>query len=275
MPACPFDLDTIRQQASVARVVYRETLASTNDLALELAASDSHPPGPPLLVLSGRQTRGRGQRGRCWESANGSLTFSLLFTHHSPPPLESLPTLALATTLGIARALSATLANARTTGSPPPSPTTPTVMLKWPNDVVVGDRKICGVLLEPRPGTATTRPAVVVGVGVNVNNSIDPQLAQHATSLAKQLGYSTPLTDCLVGILDEIRSEIQAWRDRDAELPERWNAACRDLGQPVKVQTPNGEVAGTCRGIDPAGRLLVEDTDGTLTRVVSTVVESE
>ncbi len=148
-------------------------------------------------------------------------------------------------------------------------------MLKWPNDVVVGDRKICGVLLEPRPCTATALPAVVVGIGVNVNNSIDPQLAQHATSLAEQLGCSTPLTDCLVGILDEIHSEMQAWRDRDAKLPERWNAACRDLGRQVTVQAPNGEVAGTCRGIDPAGRLLVEDTDGTVTRVVSTVVESK
>ena len=275
MPACPFDLDTIRHQASVARVVYRETVASTNDLALELAASDSHPPGPPLLVLSGRQTHGRGRRGRRWESANGSLTFSLLFTHHSPPPLESLPTLALATTLGIAHALSGTLANAAATVSAPTTPTTPAVMLKWPNDVVVGDRKICGVLLEPQPGSATTRPAVIVGIGVNVNNSIDPDLAQHATSLAEQLGCSTPLTDCLIGILDEIHSEIQAWHDRDAELPKRWNAACRDLDRQVTVHTPNGEVTGTCRGIDSAGRLLVEDSDGTLTRVVSTVVESE
>jgi len=266
---CPFDLDTIRDHEWIAGVVYRETVESTSDLALELAAEGSHPPGPPLLVLAGEQTRGRGQPGRRWESTDGSLTFSLLLTHPTPVPLQKLPTLALANALGISRALSARLA------ATPSVQADSAAQLKWPNDVVVGDRKICGVLVEARPATPQALSGVVVGVGVNVNNAIDPDLAELATSLAEQLGCSTPLTDCLIGILDEIHSEIQAWRDRDAKLPKRWNAACRDLGRQVTVQTPNAEVAGTCRGIDSAGRLLVEDSDGTLTRVVSTVVESE
>ena len=267
MRDCPFDLDTIRDHEWVAGVVYRETVESTSDLALELAAEGSHPPGPPLLVLAGEQTRGRGQPGRRWESTDGSLTFSLLLTQPTPLSLQALPPLALATALGISRALSACLATTRSTQADPAA------MLKWPNDVVVGDRKICGVLVEPSPATPQALSAVVVGVGVNVNNAIDPDLAELATSLAEELGSTTPLTLCLLEILEEVQLELEAWGNDDGGLPERWNRACRDLGRRVTIETPGGEVTGTCRGIDPVGRLLIEDTGGSLQRVVSQVDE--
>jgi len=265
---CPFDLDTIRDHEWIAGVVYRETIESTSDLALELAAEGTHPPGPPLLVLAAEQTRGRGQPGRRWESTHGSLTFSLLMTHPTPVPLQKLPTLALATALGISRALSTRLA------ATPSVQADPAAQLKWPNDVVVGDRKICGVLVEARPATPQALPGVVVGVGVNVNNPIDPDLAEQATSLTRELGSHTPLTSCLLEILEEIPREFEAWRLEDPDLPERWNRACRDLDRRITIAAPGGEVEGTCRGIDRDGRLLLEGLDGSLQHLVSQVGQS-
>ena len=268
MRDCPFDLDTIRDHEWIAGVVYRETVESTSDLALELAAEGSHPPGPPLLVLAGEQTRGRGQPGRRWESTDGSLTFSLLLTHPTPVPLQKLPTLALANALGISRALSARLA------ATPSVQADSAAQLKWPNDVVVGDRKICGVLVEARPAGPRALAAVVVGVGINLNNPIDPELAEHATSLARELESHIPLTTCLLETLEQIEREFDAWRIEDPGLPVRWNRACRDLDRRVTIETPGGEVEGTCRGIDRDGRLLLEGLDGSLQHLVSQVGQS-
>ena len=268
VPDCPFDLDAIRDHDWLAGLVYRDTVESTSDLALELATEGTHPPGSPLLVLAGEQTRGRGQRGRRWESTHGSLTFSLLTTHPTPLPLRALPTLALATALGVARALSAYLA-----ASPSVQPE-PAALIKWPNDVVVGERKICGVLVEARPAGPRELAAVVVGVGINLNNPIDPELAEHATSLARELESHIPLTTCLLETLEQIEREFDAWRIEDPGLPERWNRACRDLDRRVTIETPGGEVEGTCRGIDRDGRLLLEGLDGSLQHLVSQVGQS-
>lgn len=266
VPTCPFDLDALKTRTGVASLVYHETVESTNDLALELATKGICPPGPPLLVLTSQQTRGRGRRGRRWDSSPGSLTFSLLFTHSTPPPLHKLPTLALAVALGISRALTSYLANSSAAGG------TATAQLKWPNDVLVGTKKISGVLVEPRPASPNTLSAVVVGVGINVNNRIENDLSDQATSLATELGTTIPLSDCLLKVLNHIEHEVEAWRANDPQLPLRWNQSLRSIDRHVAIDTPIGTVTGTCRGIDPEGRLLIENSAGVLQQVVSEIV---
>jgi len=266
VPNCSFNLDAVRQRTFVDDIVYHETVDSTNDLALELAEKGTYSPGPPLLILTEQQKRGRGRRGRRWESSSGSLTFSLLFTHSTPPSLQTIPTLALAVALGISRALTSYLANSSTDGE------TTIAQLKWPNDVFVGNRKISGVLVEPRSATANTLSAVVVGVGININNSIEHDLADQATSLATEVGATIPLNDCLLKILNRIEDEVEAWRTNDLQLPQRWNQALRSIDRHLSIETPAGTVTGTCRGIDPKGRLLIETSNGVLQQVVSEIV---
>ena len=160
---------------------------------------------------------------------------------------------------GIAEALSGRL---------PVDPTS-SARLKWPNDVTVGGKKICGVLVDPLPPTVDTLAAVVVGVGVNINNRVEADLADRATSLAAELGANVPLDDCLVEILEQVDHQIEAWRTGDSRLPERWNRSCQDLGRRLSVETPGGRVEGTCREIDPEGRLVLERPDGSLQAIVS------
>ena len=256
---CPFDLDAIQDQAWIQRVEFHDTIDSTNDMAIEIAASGSHPPGPPLLVLAAEQTRGRGQRGRRWESARGSLAFSLLFTHGTPMPPRRIPPLALATATGVAEALSQRLV----------ANSVSEARLKWPNDVTVNGKKICGVLVEPLPPAENTPAAVVIGVGVNINNQIGADLANRATSLATELGTNAPLSDCLVEILEQVDLQVEAWSTGDPRLHERWNRTCQDLGRQLSIETPGGHVEGTCREITPDGHLVLEQPDGSLQTVVS------
>ena len=261
MSDCPFDLDAIQDRAWIRNVVYRDSIQSTSDLAIEIAGAGSHPPGPPLLVLAAEQTRGRGRRGRQWASANGSLTFSLLFTHPTPLVPSRIPPLALATAVGVVEALSQRLdTEAR---------------LKWPNDVTVGGKKICGVLVEPLPPAGDTPAAVVIGVGVNINNPIEADLSDRATSLTTELGTNVPLSDCLVEILEQVNHQVEAWTASDSRLPERWNRACQDLGRRLSLETPGGRIEGICREINPDGHLVLQQPDGSLQTVVSETTDGQ
>jgi len=255
----PFDLDALRHETFVVDVVYRDTVDSTNDLALSIAASGQHPVGPPLLILAEQQVRGRGRQGRHWESSHGSLTFSLLFSTGTPPHPDRLASLSLATSLGVSTALSDHLpASGACTATP-----------KWPNDVIVGDRKICGILVESTTVSPGPSGGVVVGVGINVNNRINNDLLDQATSLSDQLGQPVALGDCLTTVLQHIATSIEGWQESIPDLASRWNRASRCIGQPVTVDTSAGIISGICHGVNAAGHLLVEQPDGSLARIAS------
>lgn len=256
----PFDLDALRHKTFVTDVVYRDTVESTSDLALSIAASGQHPTGPPLLILAEQQVRGRGRHGRRWESSHGSLTFSLLFTAENSPHPDRLASLSLATALGVSTALS----DHSLTGS------VCRATLKWPNDVIVDDRKICGILVESTPvSSGPSHHAVVVGVGINVNNRINNDLLDQATSLSDQLGQPVALGDCLTTVLQHIATSIEGWQESLPDLASRWNQASRCIGQPVTVDTSAGITSGICHGVNDSGHLLVEQPDGSLARIAS------
>lgn len=255
MTSSPFDLDAIRDRTFVADVLYRDTLDSTNDLAHTIAQDDTHAPGPPLLVLAAHQTRGRGRGNNTWHAARGALTFSLLLRFDNPILPPRFPPLALATALGVARATSSRLVEVSSG-----------VRLKWPNDLVVDDRKICGILVEP---LRTPSPGVIVGVGVNVNNRIDPSLETLATSLTSLLGVSIPLTDYLIEVLSAVEQTTMAWQAGDPDLAEHWHRSCRDIDRAVVIDTPGGPIEGVCRGIDSDGRLILDLPDGSRQTIAS------
>jgi BirA family biotin operon repressor/biotin-[acetyl-CoA-carboxylase] ligase len=251
----PFDLDAIRGETFVADVVYHDTLDSTNDLAHTIAADGSPDPGSPVLFLAAYQTRGRGRGSNSWHAARGGLTFSLLLGFDNPIQPSRFPPLALATALGVSRALSSRLAEVVSD-----------VRLKWPNDLVVNDRKICGILVEPFGGPS---PGVIIGVGVNVNNRLDPSLENHATSLADLLGNHVPLTDLLIEILSGIEQTTGAWQNGDPTLAADWTRSCHDIDRPVVTETPRGPIEGICRGIDSDGRLILDLPNGSRQAIAS------
>jgi len=240
----------------VERVEHRPECASTNSRALELAGDNS---ASCTLVLADRQTDGRGRGENRWWSAEGALTFSVLVK----PDLFRLPTrrwpqVSLTTGLAICDAIDELLSD-------------PPACLKWPNDVYLGGRKVCGILVE---GTDGGERSLVVGVGVNVNNSATAapaELREKSVALCDVAGRSLPRVDVLVAILQQLARQLDRLGSEKEELQSQWTCRCLLTGRQVEIELPAGRRMGVCRGIDADGALLLE-TDGGTERFVSGVV---
>jgi BirA family biotin operon repressor/biotin-[acetyl-CoA-carboxylase] ligase len=145
--------------------------------------------------------------------------------------------------------------------------------LKWPNDVFLGGRKVCGILAETVPGTADR---VVVGIGINVNNSVAGQSGlELATALIDHDAIARDLTSVLTAVLDHFD---RRWREflagGLAPLCGVYESYALLTGRFVEVELPGGgRCAGLCRGIDEHGQLCVQ-TDRELRRIVAGTIQS-
>lgn len=230
-----------------------EELGSTNDEAKALADADA---GHGEVVVAEKQTDGRGRRGRSWVSPpRRNVAFSVILRPEELPPTRA-PELTLVAAVAVCEAL-------RHSGVP--------AGIKWPNDVLVGGRKIAGILTE-MSAEADRVHWVVVGVGVNVNaraEDFPPELRDEATSLLLERGHPAPRALFLAACL----SELEAWYDRHAEqgfapIRQAWRERSVTLGQQVVVRTDGQDVTGLAEDIDDTGALLVRTAPG-LVRVTS------
>ena len=211
------------------RVEVLATTPSTNAVVAERARG-GEPAG--LVVVAEHQSAGRGRLDRSWTSpARAGLTFSVLLR----PDLSAgqLPWLPLWGGVAVARALR--------------EQTGVDAVLKWPNDVLVDGRKVCGLLAEvPVPG------AVVLGVGLNVTTRRAELPLPTATSLLLEGATTTDRDTVLRAVLRSLASVL-------AEAsPEGYRALCSTLGQRVRVELPGGPVEGRAEAVDDAGRLVVD-----------------
>ncbi len=216
---------------------------STNALVADRARTGG-PEG--LVVLAEHQTAGRGRLDRTWDTPpRSALTFSVLLRPTVPPAMW--PWLPLLTGYEVSKALRAAGFDAT---------------VKWPNDVLLGDRKVAGILVE-RIETADGA-AAVVGIGLNVGMTADELPVPEATSLALE-GGAPDRTELLGLLLDTLWEGYVAWQEGgDAateHLAASYAAACSTIGRAVRVELPSGEaLTGTADGIDAAGRLVVDGT---------------
>jgi BirA family transcriptional regulator, biotin operon repressor / biotin---[acetyl-CoA-carboxylase] ligase len=231
-------------------------VASTGSTNADLLARG----GPEGQVLvAEEQTAGRGRAGRTWVSVPGaSLTFSVLLRPASVPAAER-GWLPLLTGVAVAAAVRSAAGVA--------------AVLKWPNDVLAGDRKLAGILAEQSP----PGDAVVVGVGLNVATPRDAlpvsPAGLPATSLLVE-GAEVAREVLLVEILRSLERLYLAFRaDPDparSGLLAEYTAACATLGRTVRVELPAGRVlTGVAEGIDRAGRLLVRPAEAASVTPVS------
>lgn len=225
-------------------VLVFQTLASTSDRAWNFAGkADSD----GLCVFAEEQTAGRGRHGRQWLSANGqALLFSVLLNDCSSPA----ETLTLASAVAVADVL------ADTTGT--------RVGIKWPNDVLLNGKKVCGILVEKR--TVEKRPCVVIGIGVNIRQDAaffeTAGLSGMATSVAMDTGHVPDRSELagrlLTGLDDRLR---QAQTDPRAILAD-WKRANHQVGSRIALRHANRTYRGTCLGVDPAEGLIVQLDNG-------------
>ncbi len=220
-------------------------VSSTQDWAESLALRGA-PDG--TVVLAEHQTAGRGRAGRRWLAPPGSsLLVSLLLR-------PDLPTdrLHLLTALGGL----AVLAGIRTiTGL--------ACRLKWPNDIVWAGRKLGGLLTQTEiVGDRVTVALLGIGLNVNFDPALYPDLAASATSLQCALGRPVPRLPLLVAILQALATYRPALQTAPAALHAAWRAEIETLGQTVVVTTPTGALAGLAEDVDESGALIVRTPSG-------------
>lgn len=201
------------------------------------------------VVTADRQTQGRGRLGRVWYSGLGGLYFTIVLRPALPAQLSSLTTFAAGLTW--ARLLNETYGI--DTG------------LKWPNDLLVGERKLSGMLSEMEAqGEMVT--FVNIGIGLNVNN--DPTAEEpNATSLARIIGGKLDRRDLLEGFLDRFERKMSDPCGLDNIIAE-WKPFAATLNRPVKIVTTRESIEGVARDVDDSGALLLELPDGTLQRII-------
>ena len=227
-----------RTEEAAARLEVVEQSTSTNAQLRERSADAPH----LAVLLTTHQTAGRGRLDRTWTTPAGSaLAISVLLS--DLPDAESLGWIPLAAGLAMADAVAAQLPGHE-------------VGVKWPNDVLVDGRKICGILAE---GTGRT---VIVGAGVNTAMTTEQLPVPTATSFAA-LGAAVDLDRLAAGFVRGLSSALSELRDAgnaDASgLRSAVEARCLSLGRLVDVSLPDGTTLhGTAVGLEPDGRLIVE-----------------
>ena len=225
------------------------TVAETASTNADVAAEAEKGAHEGLVVVAGHQHAGRGRLDRTWTAPIGSgLTFSVLLRPDVPP--ARLGWLPLLTGLAIAEALG------EVAGVP--------ARVKWPNDVLVGDRKLAGVLTEVRPAGGSRAPGVVVGVGLNVALAEADLPVPTATSLAIEGASTTDRSAVLTAVLAVLHARYRSWAlcGGDAEasgIRAAYVARCATIGRTVRVELPGRELTGQAVGVDPDGRLRVSD----------------
>jgi len=256
-----FDLERVRAEAFVDEIVFRDEVTSTNDLALELARNEGT--RLPLLVLAERQTSGRGRGANRWWSADGALTFSLVLdAAWMKLTAERLPQVSLTTALAVCDGLQQ-LEPILDAG------------LKWPNDVYVQGRKICGILIEV-PSRPTGR--MVIGVGINVNNSLadaPEELRATATSLCGVTGTTSDLSEVLIAILRAFSNNVELLASSPSDLSEKWEDHSILTGCSIRLSVGREEIQGVCQGIDEEGALLLKTDQGVQRFFTGAVIEFE
>lgn len=231
--ACRFDVDVLAE------------CDSTNARLLALAEAGA-PSGSVIAALS--QTAGRGRRGRSWFSAPGdSLTFSLLWRL---PPDTPLSGLSLAVGVALARALE----DSGIAG----------VSLKWPNDVLLNERKLAGVLIELVPGA---RPAAaVIGIGLNLRRprGMPDDLCRTAAALIDAAAPLSATGELLARLLTALHAALSSFAGSGfSPFREEWQVRHAFNDRTVHLLSDFSEpLEGICRGVDFDGALLLDTRDG-------------
>lgn len=233
-------------------IVHRDTVDSTNLLAAALAREGAN---EGTVVLAEQQTAGRGRLGRSWVSPARINLYCSVILRPAIPPLE-VPRLTLVAGIAVAEAI---LASAPVRAA-----------IKWPNDVLIDGRKVAGVLTELEAEADRVR-FVIVGIGVNLNASLDdfpPELRDKATSLALAGGAPVERASFAARLLSALDAAYATFlRGGFAALRHRYEELHCLTGQQVTVDG-KPPLAGTVRGVDDSGALLVE-SEGSVQRVVS------
>lgn len=219
-----------------------ETIDSTNAQAVRLAEDGI---GHGALIVADSQQAGRGRRGRSWESpAGASIYMSILLKPEINP--GNAPMLTLVAALAVARAITQTVGK--------------TARIKWPNDIVMNGKKVCGILTEMSAQFDYVNH-IIVGIGINVNiENFSDEISHMATSLQLETGMRINRAELIEAVCEQFEEvyEIYLQTQDLRNLVKEYNANLVNMHQNVKVLDPKEPFEGRAMGITPRGELMVD-----------------
>lgn len=219
---------------------------STMDVAKALAQKGAE---GGTIVIAECQTHGRGRLGRGWFSPKGGIYLTLILKPEISPAYA--PRINLMASIAVARAIR-NLFGLK-------------AELKWPNDVLIKGKKVCGILAEMEAETDVVK-FVNVGIGINANTAVS-QHEKRATSLKEELGKEVSRKEFLNSVLKEInRQQVLLTK---GDLLEEWRDLSATLGRDVRIVAPGGEIIGQAIDIDTNGALILKADDGSLNTAIA------
>lgn len=237
------ELENVRKTTWIGEeICYFPVLDSTNTKAKQLA-EEGYPSG--TLVVAEQQIAGRGRRGRSWESPSGSGIFMTLMIKPDIKPNN-------ASMLTLVAALAVSAAIRKCTGRP--------AGIKWPNDIVMNGKKVCGILTEMSAQVDYVNH-IVVGVGINLYNESFPEELEHmATSLYLETGERVNRAQLIEEVWEQFEKYYAIFLQTEdlSGLVKEYETHLVNLHQVVKVLDPNEPFEGKARGITARGELVVD-----------------
>lgn len=220
-----------------------EVIDSTNEEAKRLAATGE---AGPVWITAGKQSAGRGRRGRSWVSPVGNLFATLLIR----PDRRA----AECAQLSFAAALAVSDTIARHVPAE--------IRVKWPNDVLVDGRKVAGILLESASTSGEVPSWLAVGIGINLAH-FPPDTEFPATSLAALTGRAPSTDEVLATLAAAFAKWYEVWRGGGfAPIRDAWLARAAGLGTRIRARLQNEEIWGVFEGIDRDGALILREGQG-------------
>ena len=234
-------------------IVLFKDIPSTNEIAKELAAKGAH---AGTVVISEKQSHGRGRLGRTWFSPEGGLWFSILLKPKINPKeifkLTFLTAVVIGSTLRKVFQLN--------------------TQIKWPNDILINGKKVCGILSE-RFTPLSGLNSVIVGIGINVNidvNSFPQHLQLAVTSIKHELHKEIDREHLLSMLLMEFEKYYLLLTEETFEpILEEWKALTCTLDRYIEVENPDRTIHGKAIDIDRDGALLIKLENGSIHRVIA------
>lgn len=227
-------------------VVYEDETDSTN-IQAKYGGECGRPHG--TLFVADRQRSGRGRRGRSWESPSGVCIYMTLLLRPQIAPVKA-PMLTLVMALSTAEAIR------EKTGLE--------ACIKWPNDIVLNKKKICGILTEMSTDIEDIN-YVVTGVGINVNQDAFPaQIHETATSLLIEGGRRIRRSELIAAVMERYEENYEAFTETEdlSKLRDRYNEILVNCNRDVRILEPGNEYNAYALGINDKGELLVETPEG-------------
>ena len=230
------------------RVIYYPSLASTMEVAKQEAQQGA---AEGTVIIADEQTAGKGRIMRVWLSPKGSIALSVILY----PSVAYLPSLIMLASLAVIHSIEAV------TGLKS--------QVKWPNDVLINGKKVCGVLIESNVRGDIVDYAII-GIGVNVNLRLYdfPEIQPTATSLSDELGRDVSRLDVIRCLLVEIERLYLAL-PAGGSIYEEWRDSLVTLGRRVQVKSGETIYEGIAESVARDGSLLLRHSDGSLSKIIA------